>query len=101
MITLQEDAKLETFKKMLYGRRPNMKHVFCRDCLGEVMKEVQEKVSKKIIREAWAYKYDGENRVEFHISKCNELPEGYDWYGRGCCRWIAAADGWRHFLDKN
>ena len=101
MFTLQEDHRLNALKRAFYGRRPAMGHEYCRSYLREVTKDVRENVSKKIIKNAWAYKYDGENVVEFHINKCNELPEGYYWSGRGCCRWIALADGWRHFLDKD
>lgn len=74
-------------------------HNFCRVHLKEVMGDVHSRVSSDIIEHAWGYKYSGENNVEFHINECDELPNGFDWCGSGCCVWNAKAHGWQKYLD--
>ena len=75
-------------------------HSFCRAYLKEVMTEVRKHVNQAIIKNAWGYKYEGERNIEFHINKCEELPNGYFWCGSGCCVWQAKANGWSHFLKE-
>lgn len=75
-------------------------HTFCRKYLAEVMKEVREKVSSDIIKNAWGYKYDGMKNIEFHINICKELPNGFFWSGKGCCVWDAKANGWSTFMEN-
>jgi len=74
-------------------------HDFCRGFLKLVMKDIRKNVPKAIIKKSWAYKYD-DGTVEFHINHCKELPEGFYWYGRGCCLWNAKSSGWNEYLYK-
>ena len=77
-----------------------MAHEFCRTLYKQVMVDVRKKVSKAVIGNSWGYKYSGDDTVEFHINKCEEVPEGYYWYDRGCCVWCAKAEGWLEYLEK-
>ena len=67
---------------------------FCRCALTETMNEVRKFVGVDERKKAWAWK-DGRRHVEFHG------PEGFYWYGTGCCLWNARTEGWRHYLEKN
>ena len=75
------------------------RHHFCRILYKQVIKDVRQKVDKNIIKHSWGYKYSGNDTVEFHINKCNELAQGYYWYGQGCCVWYAKAKGWLNFIE--
>jgi len=75
-------------------------HQFCRNYLAKIMVEVRKVVKPETIKHAWAYKYDDGKNIEFQINKCEEVPEGFFWLGRGCCLWLAKADGWKTFIEK-
>ena len=64
------------------------------------MGDVRKTVSSDTIKNSWGYKYSNDKLVEFHINPCKEVPEGFNWDGRGCCVWEAKAHGWLKFLEK-
>jgi hypothetical protein len=65
------------------------------------MREVKEKVSEDTVKHhSWGYKYAEEKNVEFHISCCEEVPNGFTWSGIGCCVWDAKAHGWIAFMEQ-
>ena len=66
-------------------------HDFCRHLLTAVMADVRKHVPTKDIKKAWAWK-EGDY-IEFHG------PNGFFWYGRGCCLWYAKATGWTRYLQ--
>lgn len=71
-------------------------HTFCRVLLREVMKVVRKHVAAKDIKEAWGYRLScfNDDTVEFHG------PNGFYWYGQGCCVWVAKATGWGAYLKS-
>lgn len=76
-------------------------HSFCRVYLRKCMANVRaQNITEDTIKSSWGYKYIDSPQVEFHINKCLQVPDGFFWHGRGCCRWIARADGWNAFLEK-
>lgn len=75
-------------------------HKFCRLYLSTIAREVEEKVSHDTIKHSWGYIYADEKNVEFHISCCDEVPNGFYWSGRGCCVWDAKAHGWQAFMEQ-
>lgn len=68
-------------------------HSFCRQHLAMVMKDVREHTTDEQRRAAWAYNY-GDESVEFHG------PDNFYWYGRGCCKWHARAEGWQAWMRE-
>lgn len=75
-----------------------MAHDFCREHYKDVMREVQKKVPKDVIKEAWAYVAPGISsgkRGEFHIKSKN-----FFWHDRVDCIWDAKAQGWQAYLDQ-
>ena len=69
-------------------------HTFCRSLLRATMEAVKEATTPDQRREAWGYKYDGSQQVEFHG------PAKFYWHGRGCCVWHARHQGWTAWLDN-
>lgn len=76
-------------------------HSFCRIFLKVVMTDVRTRVKQETIKKhAWGYKYSEETNVEFHINPCDEVPDGFDWFGSGCCVWEAKAHGWQKYMES-
>jgi hypothetical protein len=75
-------------------------HRFCRLLLKEVMAEVRQRVTPDTVNHSWGYKYQGERTCEFHINRCDEVPNSFYWHGQGCCVWAAKAEGWQKFLKQ-
>ena len=69
-------------------------HAFCRIMLRNVMQTVRERTTPAQRKAAWAWRYvDSHDNIEFHG------PGDFYWHGRGCCKWIARANGWQAWLD--
>jgi len=64
---------------------------YCRSRLTETMIEVRKHVPVQERKKAWVWR-DGHWHVEFHG------PNGYYWYGSGCCCYDARIRGWEAYL---
>lgn len=66
---------------------------FCRCRLTQTMETVRQFVDVDERKKAWAWR-DGRRHVEFHG------PDGFYWYGSGCCLWYARTAGWENYLSR-
>lgn len=73
---------------------PFENHGFCRQHLAIVMKDVREHTTVEQRKAAWAYSYGIGDSVEFHG------PDDFYWYGSGCCKWHARAEGWQAWMRE-
>lgn len=68
-------------------------HAFCRALLTEVMIEVRKHITAQERKTSWAWR-SGDHCADFHG------PEGFYWYGGGCCLWDVKARGWSAWLQE-
>jgi hypothetical protein len=57
---------------------------------------------KDILKHSWAYLYTGtfNNKGEFHINECKDIPKGFYWYGSAENKSYAKAEGLQEFMDS-
>jgi hypothetical protein len=78
----------------------NKNTIFNRHLLKNIMESVRKYVPKELIESSWGYHFRGSKQVEFHISKCEGLPKGFYWHGRGTSITEAKIKGWQAYLDS-
>lgn len=77
----------------------NVNTVFCRLMLKNVMEDVRLFYNQDTINHSWAYMW-GHNSGEFHINKCEQVPQGYYVTVSAYDKYEAKAKGWNKFLES-
>ena len=73
---------------------------FCRHYYNQVIRDVRKHFPKEVIKKAWWYISKPCQYAEFHIPKCDLLPEGYYWYGKADNSWQCKAEGWQAAMEQ-